>query len=77
MSDLTQNKAEIPRDFSDCVVNAVLSPESDSFVRWSEFYRGFPVAVRQRLILWDEWNRRQDLRSVDFKVPRSSGHSHE
>jgi len=61
MSDLTEGRVEIPRSFTECVIRAVFAPESDGFVRWSEFCSGFPVAVRQRSTLWDEWNRRQDL----------------
>jgi len=77
MSDLTENRAEIPRGFTDCVVRAVLTPDSDSFVRWSEFHRGFPIAVRQRLTLWDEWCRRQDLHLVKLQDSHYSGDNHE
>lgn len=65
MSDLTDGKIEIPRDFTNCVIRAVFGPESEEFVRWSEFCKGFPVAVRQRGALWDEWNRRHELH-IDY-----------
>jgi hypothetical protein len=64
MNDL-QDNTELPRQFTDSVTRAIMTPESSEYVSWTEFLRGFPVAVRQRKILWDEWNRRQELQIRD------------
>jgi len=60
MNDL-QEDYELPVNFTSSVVRAMMTPSSSDHVCWTEFMNGFPVAIRQRRVLWDEWNRRQDL----------------
>ncbi len=54
---------DLPKDFTDSVTRAVLVKDDRDYVRWTEFREGFPVAVRQRHVLWDQWKVRPDLRS--------------
>ena len=76
MNDL-QEDIEIPRKFSDSVARALMNPSSPDYVCWTEFLRGFPIAVRQRRVLWDEWNRRMDLQGVDIMSYRTDSPAHE
>ena len=61
MADLVEDNSELPRSFSDSVTRAVMNPTPEGHVRWTDFVKNFPVAVRQRRILWDAWSRREDL----------------
>lgn len=62
LRDLIGENVELPRGFSMAVTRAVISTKDKDFVGWSEFSVGFPKVVRQRHLLWDQWNSRIDLR---------------
>jgi hypothetical protein len=55
MSDLISADTELPRAFTSNVVRAVIVKDNTEFVAWSDFSVGFPLAVRQRRVLWDQY----------------------
>ena len=72
MSDIIEGEMELPREFTNCVIKAVFTPEKEGTVRWSEFQTGFPIAIRQRRTLWEEWGRRQDLHPYNPDDPEQN-----
>ena len=62
-SDLVDENSEIPRAFTSAVVRAVMCTRGNDFVSWSEFLEGFPIAVRQRELLWKQWKAQADLQA--------------
>lgn len=66
LSDVVSGlSSDLPRDFTDSVTRAVIVKDGRDFVGWSEFREGFPVALRQRHVLWEQWRNRPDLRSIN------------
>lgn len=69
MNDLLGEEKELPRVFTQSVTRAVILKDSNDYVTWSEFQSGFPIAVRQRKVLWNRYVSRTDLR---LDLPDSS-----
>lgn len=63
--DLLPENLELPREFTESVTRAVVASEGRDFVQWSDFLKGFPIAVRQRSLLWEQYLNRPDLRNHD------------
>jgi hypothetical protein len=57
LSDVSSE--ELPTGFTESVTRAVIARETD-YVKWTDFREGFPVALRQRHILWDQWRTRHN-----------------
>ena len=59
MDDLTDGNKELPRAFTSSVTRAVIVKDENDIVSWSDFSVGFPLAVRQRRVLWNQFNASQ------------------
>ena len=62
ISDVIDRNKELPREFTEGLTRAIILRESHDYISWIEFLRGFPIAVRQRKVLWDRYVSRSDLR---------------
>lgn len=65
LSDVVEESTpggDLPKDFTDSVARAVIVKDDRDYVCWSDFLAGFPVAIRQRHVLWEQYKVRPDLR---------------
>ena len=54
LGDVIEGPTELPRSFTTAVSLSIFAKDSSStHIQWGDFITGFPMAVRQRKVLWD------------------------
>ena len=57
LNDVADVNGELPQAFTEAVTRAILiRNDAIDYVSWTDFLSGFPIAVRHRRLLWDQFS---------------------
>jgi hypothetical protein len=57
LNDVVDQNSELPQAFTEAVSRAILiKNDANDFVNWMDFLSGFPIAVRHRKALWEQFS---------------------